>query len=45
MKLSIIIFVITLLTVLFICNTQFMRNLGDKFNIFVTKIIDRINKY
>lgn len=44
MSLSIIIFGTSLLTVLFICNTQFMRNLGDKFNTFVNKIVDKLNK-
>lgn len=45
MKLSIIIFGISLLTVLFICNIQFMRDLGEKFNNFVNKIVDKINRF
>ena len=43
MAISLIIFSASLVTVLFICNTEFMREKCEKFERFITFIIDKIN--
>ena len=40
-----IIFFLSLITVICICNADSVRNLGDKFGEWVNTIIDKVNRY
>jgi hypothetical protein len=39
------IFFFSLITVLFICNSNYFRNINDKFDYYIKTIIDKIKTY
>ena len=45
MNIPTLIFAVSGITVLFICNTDFMRTLGDRFERSINKIVDKLNKF
>jgi hypothetical protein len=42
---EIAIFFLILITVLFICNSNYFRNVSDKFDDYIKTIIDKIKTY